>query len=202
MLTSLSHTKAIVWYAVLITAIVSASACNDADYVPKPRGYLRLDLPEQTYRSLDSTLPFTFEYSKHARISSDRITMQNPNWFNIAYPGFKAKVHVSYKDLDDAVLYNLQRDAHEMAYKHAPKAVGIREIPINRPQQNLYGLGYGIEGKEAASPFQFYLTDSTHHFIRGALYFNLKPNNDSLGPVIDFILDDIDHLISTFQWKN
>ncbi len=177
------------------------SGCNEDDFIPKPRGYLRLDLPEHSYSKLDSIFPFNFEYSKYARISSDQVTSKNPNWFNIRYPAFRAKIHLSYKSLANTSLYTLQRDAHEMAYKHAPKAVAIREIQIFDPEREVFGLAYDIDGKEAASPFQFYLTDSTNHFIRGALYFNLKPNNDSLSPVIDYIVEDIDRMISTLHWK-
>ena len=89
-----------------------------------------------------------------------------------------------------------------MVFKHAPKAVGIKESYINMPESKVYGIVYTIEGRDAASPFQFYLTDSTDHFVRGALYFNVVPNNDSLKPVIDYIIHDIDFLVSTFSWKS
>ncbi len=169
--------------------------------MPKPMGYFRIELPPHAYRSFDSTQPFTFDYSKYSRIESDRITRQNPNWFNIYYPEYRARIHFSYKDLRKTTLYRLQEDAHEMAFKHAQKASGIRELMIDHPARRVYGMAYRIEGRDVASPFQFYVSDSTRHFLRGALYFRVEPNNDSLAPVIDYIIDDIDHLIATLQWK-
>ena len=86
--------------------------------------------------------------------------------------------------------------------KHIPKASDIKEIPYSNKEHKVYGLVYDIRGSGAASPFQFYLTDSSLHFLRGALYFNMIPNNDSMAPVIDFIEEDMNHLIETLQWNN
>jgi gliding motility-associated lipoprotein GldD len=85
--------------------------------------------------------------------------------------------------------------------KHIPKATAIDSKQFIDEKNHIYGLTYTISGTEAASPFQFYLTDSTRNFIRGALYFNTIPNNDSLAPVIDFLKQDIIHMIETFRWK-
>ena len=88
-----------------------------------------------------------------------------------------------------------------MVMKHIPKASSIENKIYENPEKRIYGLTYTIAGVDAASPYQFYLTDSTKHFIRGALYFNTIPNNDSLAPVIEFLKEDINHLIETFEWK-
>jgi gliding motility-associated lipoprotein GldD len=100
---------------------------------------------------------------------------------------------------DDLSKYT--EDAHSLVMKHIPKASSIEEIRIDNPQSNVHGLVYNIEGTGAASPYQFYITDSTNHFLRGALYFNTLPNNDSLAPVIEFIKGDIMHLLETARWK-
>jgi hypothetical protein len=60
---------------------------------------------------------------------------------------------------------------------------------------------YFIEGSGAASPCQFFLTDSSTHFVRGALYFDFQPNNDSLAPVIKLIENDIRELVGTLKWE-
>ena len=52
-----------------------------------------------------------------------------------------------------------------------------------------------------ATPLQFWMTDSAHHFLRATLYFNFTPNNDSLQPVIEYLRDDALHLVNTFAWK-
>jgi gliding motility-associated lipoprotein GldD len=72
---------------------------------------------------------------------------------------------------------------------------------ILRDSVKVYGLIYDIEGNTASS-LQFYVTDSTKHFIRGALYFNVRPNIDSVKIVLEFLKKDVLHLIQTLQWKN
>lgn len=186
---------------VILPALIF-TACHNTDYYPKPRGYFRIDLPEKSYRTFDSTFPYTFEYPDYARITFDENTKKNPYWMDLDFPRFKGRIYFSYKSLDRFNLYTLTEDAREMAFKHAPKAVGIKESVFNNPKADVYGLAYTIEGKDAASPYQFYLTDSTKNFLRGALYFNAIPNNDSLQPVITFIEQDIRHLFNTFKWKN
>jgi gliding motility-associated lipoprotein GldD len=115
-------------------------------------------------------------------------------------PQFEATLHFSYKIIDGNLASYLE-DSHTLVSKHIPKADAIYDSLIIDPQRNVYGLTYRIIGSEAASPYQFFLTDSSKHFLRGALYFNTIPNNDSLQPVIDFIVDDIEHIINTLQWK-
>ena len=107
---------------------------------------------------------------------------------------------MSYMRLEGNLTKHIE-DSHSMAMSHIPHASGIRQIMIKDPARKVYGLCYDIRGSGAASPYQFYLTDSTSHFLRGALYFNISPNNDSLAPVIDFIEKDIQHLIETIRWK-
>jgi len=177
------------------------ATCNNSNYYPKPRGYFRIDFPEKNYRTFDSIFPYKFEYPVYAQITFDKYTRQNQYWMNLDYPHFNGRIHISYKSLKTYDLYQLTEDTRRMAFKHAPKSIGIKEMFFNNPATDVFGLAYKIEGSDAASPFQFYITDSTHHFLRGALYFNVTPNNDSLQPVIDFILDDIDHLLKTLNWK-
>lgn len=186
----------------IVLSLFAITACNDSSYMPKPEGYFRIDLPEHNFQRFDSAFPYSFDYSTHARIVIDERTHSEPYWLNIHYPDFKATLHLSYKDLNQFSLYKLQEDARSFVFRHATKAQGIQESVVVLPQSDVYGMVYFIRGKDAASPFQFYVTDSTSHFIRGALYFNLTPNNDSLKPVIDFIVDDIDHTLSSIRWKN
>ena len=197
----LSSYNRILVYSFFVLIIIAMGSCNNEPTYPRPRGYMRFELPPHVYRPFDSTFPYQFEYSASARLRFDEANRENPYWMNIDYPAYRASVYLSYKPLDDIPLYNLQKDAHEMVFKHAPKAVGIKESTINMPDRNVYGLVFTIEGRDVASPFQFWVTDSTHSFLRGALYFNVTPNNDSLQPVIDYIVADIDHLVATLRWK-
>jgi gliding motility-associated lipoprotein GldD len=177
------------------------SSCNN-EYTPKPRGYFRIAMPEKNYILLDSVFPYQFEYPSYAVITNDPVSPEETNWINIEMPAFRGRIHISYKTLTDKnSLITYTEDARTLALKHMPKASGIRQIAISDPDRNLYGLVYEINGMSAASPYQFYLTDSTRHFLRGSLYFDAIPNNDSLAPVIEYVKTDIRHLFETMTWK-
>ena len=187
-------TNALLIYILLVTII----SCNK-NYSPKPRGYFRIDFPEKEYRLYDSVCPFNFEFPVYTKVIPDKSYGSEPCWINIYYPQFDAKIHISYKSVEHN-LGKILEDTYTLAYKHVSKADAIEDIPVIKPENNVFGLLYNIKGN-AASSKQFYLTDSVHHYLRGALYFNVAPNKDSLAPVIDFIGKDIDHLINTFTWK-
>ena len=184
----------------LILALVFLAVACDPPYAPKPRGYFRIDLPERTYLTFDTTFPYVFEYPSYAEITGDPHSPMEKYWININYTPFKATLHFSHKQVDGNLIDYLE-DAHKMVTKHIPKADAIYDSLVVDRDRQMYGLIYQLEGSGAASPYQFFLTDSTSNFVRGALYFNTAPNNDSLAPVIDFITDDLEHMIRTFRWK-
>lgn len=191
----------IILFIVMITGTIIMPSCNN-EYTPKPRGYFRIALPERNYILLDSVYPYTFEYPAYARITNDPLSPGEKNWINIEMPNFHGRIHISYKPLTDKYsLIKYTEDTRTLALKHMAKASGIRNIAINDPSRKLYGLVYEINGMGAASPYQFYLTDSTTHWLRGSLYFDAIPNNDSLAPVIDFVKTDIQHIFETMHWK-
>jgi gliding motility-associated lipoprotein GldD len=169
-------------------------------YSPKPRGYFRIDLPEKKYILFDTTFPYVFEYPVYATVTNDPLSPAEKYWININYTTFNATLHISHKKIENNLIDYLE-DAHKMVSKHIPKADAIYDSLIIERERNIFGLAYELEGSGAASPYQFFLTDSVSNFVRGALYFNTAPNNDSLAPVIDFIKQDIRHMIATFHWK-
>ena len=185
----------------ILLAIISVvlTSCQDS-YVPKPRGYYRIDFPVKEYRQFDTTFPFTFEYPLYAKIIRDSSKMAEPYWINIVYYPYNAQLHISYKPISNNLATYLN-DAHTLVNKHIPKANAISQREYVDTVEKVYGLVYEISGSDAASTYQFYLTDSTRHFVRGALYFDLVPNNDSLAPVISFLKKDVEHMINTFRWK-
>ena len=176
------------------------SSCDNKQYQPKPRGYFRIDFPEKEYVRLDSMSYYSFECPVYSVVTPDYLSPQEKEWINVEYPSHKGTVHISYKSVNDNLEAYLE-DSYYMMTKHISRAMGIRDSVIINPDRNVYGLVYFLEGEGVASPMQFYLTDSVNHFLRGSLYFNVKTNNDSLAPVIDFILDDVRHLIETREWK-
>lgn len=178
--------------------LLLATSCKK-EYIPKPRGYFRIDFPEKAYLKMDSVaLPYRFEIPVYSKIVADNERLAEPYWVNLEIPRYKAEVHLSYKTVDNNLL-KLTEDAHTLAYKHSIKADAINERVFINPEQKVYGTIYLIDGN-AASPLQFFLTDSTKHFLRGALYISEVPNIDSIRPVIQFLTPDVIHLIETTQW--
>lgn len=175
-------------------------SCGRDNPVPKPRGYFRIDLPERNYRIFDTNFPYRFEYPVYTRISGDPHAPEEPYWINVDFPRFAGRLHLSYKEVNDTNLVHYLEDSRNFVMKHIPKATSINDSLIMDREKEKFGLVYEIYGPGVASPYQFFLTDSARHFLRGALYFNVVPNNDSLRPVIDFIHKDIIHLIRTFEW--
>jgi len=185
-------------FGILLIAFLSYS-CGD-NYVPKPRAYFRIDLPEKEYKRLDTIYPYSFEYPVYSKVIPDNSANSEKYWINLVFPRFKGKIHISYKKINDN-LFDYLEDSRNLAIKHIPKANAINELLYVNEDSRVFGLIYEIKGTGAASPYQFYVTDSLNHFVRGSLYFYVRPNNDSLAPVIDFIHDDIKHLINTFRWE-
>ena len=183
-----------------LTLVIAFSCDRQPNPLPKPRGYFRIDLPEKAYVKVDTIEKYSFECPEYAYITHDRYSPNEKNWVNIEMPQFKGSIHLTHKPVDGNLADYLE-DVHTMVTKHLQKANGVRDSLIFNEEHNVYGLFIEMDGKGVATPMQFYLTDSTRNFVRGALYFNFKPDNDSMQPVINFIRDDIDHLINTFEWK-
>jgi gliding motility-associated lipoprotein GldD len=169
------------------------------DYIPKPHGFFRISFQEKAYHKFDSVaLPYRFDIPVYSKVLPDHDRLAEPFWINLKVPAHKAEVNISYKKVNNN-LAKLMEDSRTLAYKHSIKADAINERIFVNPEKKVYGTIYLIDGN-AASPLQFYLTDSTDHFLRGALYIREVPNIDSLRPVIDFLTPDVIHLIETTEW--
>jgi len=175
------------------------SSCEQT-YTPRPRGYFRIELPAKKYEVYDAAgCPFTFEIPAYAKMIPDTSPGAEPCWMNLEFPDFKGTVYLSYKGVNNN-LGKFMEDSRTLAMKHIPRASGIEEIPVNFPDRQVYGTYYSVKGG-AASPVQFFLTDSVRHFLRGSLYFYATPQPDSIAPVLDFVTKDLDHLVETIRWK-
>jgi gliding motility-associated lipoprotein GldD len=174
---------------------------DNQEYTPKPKGYNRIDLPVVAYQKMTESHPYNFEYSKYANILPDTFARAEPHWIYIDYPAFHANVQLTYKPVlgDLKRLHNMISDAHKLSYKHNVKAFSIQEKIYTSPNGQKANI-IDLEG-EVPSQVQFYMTDSTKHFLRGALYFKTATQNDSLAPVIQYIRNDILHLVNTLKWK-
>ena len=199
-LSTLRFTKeySLLFLIMLSVLVLNITACQDTNYTPKPRGYFRIDFPHKAYKTYNGPCPFSFEYPEYSSVEVDVERDSKPCWLNIEFPAFNATIHLSYNEVKNN-LSKFTEDSRTLTNKHIIKASGIDESVIETPH-HVHGVKFDIEGN-TASNVQFYATDSLHHFLRGALYFNVAPQVDSLAPVIRFVEADIDHLIETLQWK-
>ena len=193
-------------YLLIITTFLFVVSCRPTTFTPKPAGYFRIDTPAAHKYQLfdDAGFPYTFEYPVYSKVekNGDFLEMQadNPFWLNIIYPSFNGKIFLTYKTIgsyDQFMQMVIKSDS--FSFFHHEKADFIHD--------EAYGNNNGVSimlytvGGNAASSYQFTATDSTRHFTRGALYFDVTPNADSLKPANDFILQDIKHMLATLKFR-
>lgn len=201
------------------------SACGGGDYSPKPQAYLRIDLPEHNYWLVDSlcthpgdtlvfgtdtmvavtgsckTFPFTFEANTHVMLQ-EKDAPKDEEWVDLLYPQWDGVVFLSYHRMHspDELKEHIDGSMRFME-QHYKVASGIEEQGYEDRENRVYGTVYYLKGSKVASTCQFWLTDSTTNFLRGSLFLNRTPNNDSLAPVLEYIQTDIEHLVETLRWR-
>lgn len=180
-------------FLILITVFLLTS-CKD-DILPKPKGYLSLSYPKHSYKNLELKRPYSFKVSELAKLKDEK-----KNWLKIEYPKLKASIDITYRSVNSN-LKELLTEAEKLVYKHAVKAEEITTKNFEDFDKRVFGSLQEISGN-AASQIQFHLTDSTNHFLKGALFFYTKPNYDSILPAVDYIKKDIMKLVETLEWKN
>ena len=169
---------------------------------PRERAYPRFDLPAPKYRLYDDKHPFTFEVSDQAVVYNDTDKLSEPHWVNIRYPALEAEVQLTYKNINGnmKLLNEHIEDARTLINKHNIKAYGIEETKIHTAAGR-DAFVFSLSG-QVPTQFQFYTTDSSQNFLRGALYFRIATANDSLAPAIRYISQDMVHLLNTLKWKD
>ncbi|HEV8083433.1 MAG TPA: hypothetical protein VGP55_09545 [Chitinophagaceae bacterium] len=195
--------------------------CNST-YTSKKKGYFKIDFPKHEYLRFDNPgFPYSFEYPAYASVVRDSTyfesASQNPYWININFPSFNGKIFISYKTIGGTSVYkvktsagykdslgkntfeNMVNDSYNLTYKNDIKAYSIEDSLMRTPN-NISGIFFRLAGSVATAK-QFFLSDTTHNFLRGALYFDATPNEDSLRPVNAFLQEDMKHLINTLKWK-
>ena len=184
--------------AVILTAALLSAGCRQPA-VPRPSGYFRIDLPEKKYLRYEAPCSYSIEYPAYGMINVRPGSATDTCWMDIEFPSMKATIHLTYFDIHDN-LASLTELSRELTYKHTIRADAIDEKMWADEESHVYGILYDLKGN-TASAVQFYVTDSTRHYLRGSLYFMAQPNEDSLMPVIRFLRDDIIHLIETLNWE-
>ncbi|MBN9296981.1 MAG: hypothetical protein J0I41_08210 [Filimonas sp.] len=190
--------------SVIVGFIMACISCN-SPFTPKPRGYFQVKFPERKYQLFDEPgYPYSFEYPVYAKVVKDSTffgeATENPWWINVEFPQFDSKIYLSYKIIGGQ--YKLERlvnDAFNMTNKHSVKANAIEDSLMVTPN-NIRGMYFRVGG-DVATANQFFLTDSTKHFLRGALYFDATPNQDSLSIINNFLSEDMKHMINSVKWK-
>jgi gliding motility-associated lipoprotein GldD len=186
-------------YSVSFTITIVMVSCEEENNFPHPLGYYRIYLPkEREYKAYSGDCSYSFEHPNYSTI----VVQDNCN-NNLYFPKFNATVYGTFLKLTDSPnndFFYHSEFSRKLAYKHRIKADRIEEETVFNDSINVYGVVYTIDGN-VASNYQFFLTDSNDNFYRGSLYFNIAPNTDSIKPVLNYIRDDINHLIETFSWK-
>ena len=181
--------------------ISCGSSENSESYAPKPKGYNRIALPPHNYQPLRGDYAYAFEYSKAAVILPDTHALAEPGWIYIYYPKLDANIQLTYKQVRNspARLKDFIDDAYQLAGKHQIRATAVQQQTI-QTQTGQTATLIRLEG-DVPTPFQFYTTDSTTHYLRGAIYFPTATKNDSLAPVIEYLERDALRLLNTLRWK-
>lgn len=180
---------------VLIVFLTYAS-CGKEQYIPKPKGHVRLEYPTPQYVTFSpENCPFEFKYSNRVKI----INKNNNCWYNFSYPNMKGTIYITYSNIHGNLI-GLIKEAQKLVYEHTIKANSIKAKSFLYPEKKIYGNLYRLGG-ESASNIQFYITDSTRHFLSGNVYFSVQPKPDSLQPAVEYIERDIIKMIETTTWK-
>ncbi|MEI6142686.1 MAG: gliding motility lipoprotein GldD [Mariniphaga sp.] len=182
----------------LMCLMILSGSCGKT-FTPRPRGYFRIAFPPKSYKPLDIALPYSFEIPAYSMAGRDSFNLDQLNWITIDVPANHAQIHLSYKEINNNLGTYIEQ-SRNLVYEHTQKASAIEEEIFEKPLKKVYGTIYTIKGN-AASPLQFYLTDSIKHFLRGSLYIKEIPNIDSLQPVISFLSQDVLRIIETTEWK-
>lgn len=194
------------FFTVALGVTIAAFTSCQTDESPKPDAWPRVHYPVATDSIVfnDEGCPYTFTLPNYYQIDRNvtyfNQTPDDPCWMNLVCDELNATIYLSNKPLDEHYSYSqMIDDAYKLTYKHASRADFIEPQEIEN-QFGVHGLIYFVGG-DAASNFQFFVTDTTSHFVRGALYFNNRPNADSLKPVIQFMVNDIEHMLGSWRWK-
>ncbi|KAA3615931.1 MAG: gliding motility lipoprotein GldD [Flavobacterium sp.] len=181
--------------AILILFILICFASCKDEVIVKPSAMIRLEYPVPVYQEISADCPYAFEKNAQANLQK-----KNNCWMNLEYPNMKATVYLTYQQIRNNNLDSLLRDAQKLTYDHTIKAETILEQPRVDSVNRVFGMFYMING-DAATQSQFYVTDSLDHFVTGSLYFESKPNFDSLYPAVIYLREDIRHIMETIHWR-
>ncbi|WP_291726237.1 gliding motility lipoprotein GldD [Bernardetia sp.] len=189
----------------LVVSIIFLSACTSEEdsYIPKPYGYFRIELPEQSYQKLEGDYPYSFEHSKYAKVVKNTSQNAEENWITLKYePTSVAEIHITYKEVknDPKLFMEYVNDAHKLTFNEINTA---RSSAIDKvlDSKNGNGIVFTISEGEVPTVFNYWISDTTTHFFRAAMYVPTSNQNDSLAPILKYTKEDMMHMLETFEWK-
>jgi gliding motility-associated lipoprotein GldD len=184
-----------------LLALFLSSCGDDEMLIPKPPTYLRTDFPEHQYVKVNDAATYSFELSKVYSQKPLTYKGEITNHKEVNLGPLNGTLYLNYYPIpnrDTLVRYiNLSNDKVD---EHQIKATRIKDQNFLFKDKKVYGTLFEFEG-DVATNYQFYLTDSVSHFIRGEVLMNCRPNYDSLRPTLNYLKVDLLHLIETFEWK-
>ena len=176
----------------LLAIVLFIAACEDNIY-PKPKAMLRLEYSKPELKGFEAD-QFSFNYNEIAQVK-----VKNSSSLTIRYPEMKGAIFINYRKVEDN-LDELMIDAQKLSVEHAKKADDMKHKVYENEERKVYGVFYEVVG-DAASQAQFFVTDRDEHFVTGSLYFEAKPNYDSIYPATAYLQNDMGRIMETIDWK-
>jgi gliding motility-associated lipoprotein GldD len=177
-------------------------ACKTDAPVPKPPAYLRTELPEHKYRFVSNDCPYELKLAdiynyKPCIFQKSNFCMQQIDLGPLNGSLYLYYINIASKDsLPSIINY-----ANDKVDEHKIKADKIDFRQLIDKDKRVFGTFFELKGNVATN-FQFYLTDSTNHFVRGEVLLNCRPNYDSLKPSLEYLKQDLLELVNNFKWKS
>ena len=183
----------------IIAIALIVSACTETNFTPKPPTFLRLELPDPTYAKFSDSCSYTFNLSELYTVAN--APEQGPGTCHkrIDLGPLKGMAYIRYWEMSQPLAFYVN-SANDEINKHKQKADNILNETIIRPKDRVFGSFFELQG-DVATPFQFYLTDSTSRFLYCEVLFNSSPNYDSLRPTLDYLKRDLDEFMNTLEWE-
>lgn len=176
------------------------TSCTEDKTIPKPPTFLRLDFNHPGYVRYTSDCGYSFDVDKMFTVRNTVDEQGNKLCHrDIDLGKLNGVLYFSYIEMDKTLKEYIDH-ALDKVEEHKVKASSISDTSFYFSDKRVFGTLFELKGN-VASPFQFYLTDSTSKFASGVVYFNTVPNYDSLRPSLNFVKKDILKMIETFEWK-
>jgi len=189
---------------IILLISLSLASCGGNDKykvnVPQAKKYTAPKLPAHKYKEYVSNCGYRFKSPELFTIKDVKDDKGNLTCHkDIDLGALNGIMHFSYISMVEK-LSTYVNYANDKVDEHKIKATAIKDQQILKPNSKVYGTFFELQG-DVATPFQFYLTDSTKYFVSGVVYFNCRPNYDSLKPSIDYLKKDLLEIVNSFQWN-